>query len=127
MTVNRVFRNLLITMMPTILFGCDANNQESYKSKIDRFEQNYALTQADKGIEQAINLAAEENIKNVEIPTHESLPIPVIYKKNYEELGFDTSRMVFSTPDWYINQQEYKTATANTQSQENSELIAHEH
>ena len=122
-----MLNGFILIIASAILLGCDSGNQESYKIKIDRFEKNYAVSQIDTGIEQAINLSSDKSIENVEIPTHNSLPIPIIYKKNYEELGFDTSKMQFSIPEWYTNQQQHKALTTNDIQELSPDEAPHDH
>lgn len=124
----RSFVPVLLISSAFLLIGCSKNSQESYKSKIERFEKEYAEEQADKGLEQALSLVDASNIPETGVITHTNSPIPIIYKKNYEELGFDTSKMTFTTPDWYINQQDYISKnTNNPPLDENTNHSGHEH
>lgn len=99
----------LAALFCLVLSGCDNSNSESYKDKIARFENRIAQQEVDKGVEAAIALSKQPTSPAETIPTHLSQPIPIIYKKRYEELGFDTSQMNFAQPQWYQNQQQYKT------------------
>lgn len=117
----------LILIIPIIIAGCDSSNKESYKSKIDRFEKEYAESRVDEGIEQAINLSSNKSFNNVEITTHADFQIPIIYKNKYEELGFDTSKMSFSTPQWYSNQQEFKANTVQENLNASPDQYSHDH
>ncbi len=103
-------------------------NSESYKDKIARFENRIAQQEVDKGIEAAIALSKQETLPSETIPTHLSQPIPIIYKKRYEELGFDTSQMNFVQPQWYQNQQQYKSEYETEIVELNSgEYSSHDH
>lgn len=125
------YRRKLFCLIPVYCFliaGCNNGNIESYKDKIDRFEMQVAETQVQDGIDYALKLSNEIIIENVTIPNHLSQPIPIIYKHRYEELGFDTSKMNFIEPQWYQNQQDFKTENAEgIELLNNGELNSHNH
>lgn len=118
---------LIILTSCGLLTACGKSNEESYKSKVTRYENGIAQVKIDEAAKDALNLA-NQNIAEVKLITHESEPIPIIYKTKYQEMGFDTSKMNFYEPNWYTNQQQYKSDNSEEIELLNSgELNKHDH
>ncbi|HGF9504970.1 TPA: hypothetical protein ACJEU7_002182 [Acinetobacter baumannii] len=95
--------NLRYLSIIVALFISACSDPETYSQKIERFENQVAEKEIENYIDAAKKLS-QENIEEVHLMTFRDIPIPIVYKKRYEDMGFDTSTLNFYTPNWYKNQ-----------------------
>lgn len=94
-------KSLFLLFLVSCLNGCSKDN-ESYQSKIDRYEFDLAAEQTEKDFKVAETIASEV-MPDVQTETFMDYPVPIHFKKYHEELGIDVSQVKYTVDPW-LNQ-----------------------